>query len=284
MQGKILSALAIVAVGISTALQGCGGGGTATTTASPGPRLSCGGYQHNNTLSLKNVLFADMHDGDQKNVTVSESGSLTISQDAPVAWSLSVPLDFKLCTAMVDFSKSKKPAHPPVPLEVRVLGTTVGTTLLEFTDPSGTLNPDKDSPLNVWTTFPDMSPTNPKYACADIQSTFRNFGIMQFQDMHDGDVKSVSIANGVLSLGQAGIWNMTVPLDQKTCKATVDFSKSDKPAKPPVPLVVSMAMATDKTDCPREFCMIMTWTDPTMTISPSAGFPLNMWLWHVTYI
>lgn len=214
--------------------------------------------------SLTNELFADMHDGDAKNITVSEGGTLTISQDAPVAWSLSVPLDLKLCTAMVDFSKSKKPAHPPVPLKVAIKQTTVGTMLFEFTDPSGTLNPDKIYPLNVWTTEVEMPAAD---ACPAFAKT-------QFQDMHDGDVKSVSVANGLLSLGQAGIWNLTTPLDPKTCKATVDFSKSDKPGYPPVPLVVSVATASGNDGL---HSVIMTWTDPTKTISPSAGFPVNMW-------
>jgi hypothetical protein len=208
--------------------------------------------------------FADMHDGDVKNVTVSEAGSITISQDAPVQWTLTTALDLATCTAMVDFSKSKKPAHPPVPLQIAIKQTTVGTMLLEFTDPSGTLNPDRDYPLNIWTTEKELPAVE---KCAVFAGT-------PFQDMHDGDVKIVSVSDGMLSMGQAGIWNLTTPLDLSTCRATVDFSKSDKPAKPPVPLVVSVAVASgnDKTQS-----VIMTWTDPTKTISPSASFPLNMW-------
>ena len=57
---------------------------------------------------------------------------------------------------MVDFSKSNKPAHPPVPLRVALKQTTVGTMLIEFTDPSGTLNNDTQYPLNIWTTEREM--------------------------------------------------------------------------------------------------------------------------------
>ena len=44
------------------------------------------------------------------------------------------------------------------------------------------------------------------------------FGALQFQDMHDGDVKSMSIADGVLSLGQRGIWNLSTTVDPTTCE------------------------------------------------------------------
>jgi hypothetical protein len=90
--------------------------------------------------SIVNEVFADMHDGDQKNVTLTEAGLLTLSQAAtaaqPIAWALTTLIDLTTCVAEVDFSKSKKPAHPPVPLNARVLQSTVGTLLLEFTDPS----------------------------------------------------------------------------------------------------------------------------------------------------
>lgn len=208
--------------------------------------------------------FADMHDGDVKNITFSKSShgqQMTISQNAPVEWSLTTDLSDD-CVATVDFSKSKKPDHPPVPLQVRIKQTTRATFLVEFTDPSGTLNPDTEYPLNLWTTEQE----SPAQDCVQ-------FPVMPFQDMHDGDVKTVSLAKGVLSLGQQGVWNLSTPLDPKTCKATVDFSKSSKPAKPPVPLVVSVSSTKGAPDG----SIIMTWTDPTKTISPSASFPLNIW-------
>ena len=57
-------------------------------------------------------------------------------------------------------------------------------------------------------------------------------------------------------------------------QATVDFSKSAKPAKPPVPLVVIISVAAG--DDGGE-SVIMTWTDPTATISPAASYPVNIW-------
>ena len=233
--------------------------------------------------------FADMHDGDVKNITVTKDGVLTMSQDYPVPWDLTVDLDPSDCTAIVDFSKSKKPAHPPVPLKIRLRKTSVGTNVLEFTDPSGTINPDSNYPLNVWTTEHEMLPA--KGSC------ITSLPPTSFQDMHDGDVKIVSISNGMLTMGQTGIWNLTTPLDSKDCKALIDFSKTSKPAKPPVPLVVSVAVAFSESRRPGEGSVmspekkrengredgsgrnvIMTWTDPSKTISTKAWYPLNLWM------
>ena len=110
-------------------------------------------------------------------------------------WSLTAVLNQTSCTAVVDFSKCAKPAKPPVPLRADVKRTTAGTQIIEWTDPSGTLNPDPTYPLNIWTPTAAEHPGPAAAPCAE-------FGALQFQDMHDGDVKSMSIADGVLSLGQ----------------------------------------------------------------------------------
>lgn len=97
------------------------------------------------------VLFADMHDGDTKTVALSDDGKLTLSQSSPVAWTLTVPVDLASCTATVDFSKSSKPAHPPVPLLAELKETSAGDRLVQFSDPSGTLKPGQPNfPLNLW--------------------------------------------------------------------------------------------------------------------------------------
>jgi len=227
---------------------------------SPGPspvkKPTCGDFSSS---------FADMHDGDIKNVTVTEQGSMIVSQDAPVAWSVHTQIDLKTCKATVDFSKSAKPAKPPVPLQARLMQSSVGTLLFEWTDPSGTLNKNKSYPLNLWTTEKEMPAAD---ACDTFPAT-------EFQDMHDGDVKSVSLGiDLVLRMGQAGIWNLTTPLDPKTCKATVDFSKTAKPAKPPVPLEVSVSVAAGNDQINR---VVMTFSDPTGTLNKIKTFPLNIW-------
>ena len=234
-----------------------------TVVASAG--ASCG--------STTNEAFVDMTDGDTKNVTLTEQGEITISQSATStvkAWSVTSVLDLTTCVATVDFSKSAKPPpYPPVPLHARVLQSTVGTLLLEWTDPSGTLKPP-DYPLNVWTTEDALPAAE---AC-------RLFNATPYQDLHDGDIKYVQLALApasdslVLTMSQPGIWNLTTPMDPKTCKATVDFSKSTKPKYPPVPLVVSVSVASGSDQRDR---IMLTFTDPTATISPAPGFPLNIW-------
>ena len=93
------------------------------------------------------------------------------------------------CTAVVDFSKCAKPAKPPVPLRADVKRTTAGTQIIEWTDPSGTLNPDPTYPLNIWTRpLPSIRDLPPRPAPSLARC--------------NGDVKSMSIADGVLSLGQ----------------------------------------------------------------------------------
>lgn len=213
------------------------------------------------------TAFADAHDGDQKNVSIdfiaNGTQTLTISQDAPVAWTLTVPLDAEDCTAIVDFSKSKKPAHPPGPLKVAVKdpSTTEGRTVLEFTDPGAA---DKNYPQNVWITLDACVSTR---ACPKFAAT-------PFQDMHDGDVKIVSVDGDTLTLGQPGVWNYTTTVDLTSCAATIDFSKTAKPAKPPVPLVATFA---EMSGPDAVGSVVVTWTDPTGTLNKDPAYPLNVW-------
>ena len=101
---------------------------------------------------MPKTLFADMHDGDEKEVAISTKDGkwyLTLSQETP-RWHLTTELDATTSTATVDFSKSAKLDKPPVPLEATVRTASGGRVLIEWTDPSGTLNPDPAYPLNVW--------------------------------------------------------------------------------------------------------------------------------------
>ena len=101
---------------------------------------------------MPKTKFADMHDGDAKDVEISTKDGkwyLTLSQDTP-RWHLTTELDAKTSTALVDFSKSAKPDKPPVPLKATVRMASGGRVLIEWTDPSRTLNPDPAYPLNVW--------------------------------------------------------------------------------------------------------------------------------------
>jgi len=207
--------------------------------------------------SLPSQVLADMGDGDEKIVTIA-NGELTLAQKEPL-WNVTATLDDD-CSAMIDFSKSDKPGYPPVPLKVAVyLESSIDTTILEYTDPSATLNPDSTYPLNLWTA------TTPQPASAPCPS----FSEMKFQDMHDGDVKNVSVdAEGTLTMGQDG-WTISTKVDSKSCQATVDFSKSTKPDQPPVPLLATVVQADDK--------VMLVFTDPSGELNTDSDYPLNIW-------
>mmetsp|Transcript_34306 Transcript_34306/g.103390 ORF Transcript_34306/g.103390 Transcript_34306/m.103390 type:complete len:240 (+) Transcript_34306:359-1078(+) len=211
------------------------------------------------------TLFADIGDGDAKNVSWGQSANgtwlLTMGQDVPVAWTLTTPLDPETWSASVDFSQSAKPKYPPVALKATIKQSTDNTMLVEWTDPSGTLNPDATYPLNLWTT---TAASAPKSCPTFVETTF--------QDQHDGDTKNVSSAAGILALRQDGIWNTTASLDA-ACSATVDFSTTAKPDQPPVPLRVAVSVLTGADKASR---VIMTWTDPSGSLA-AAGYPLNIW-------
>lgn len=191
--------------------------------------------------TFKNMLVADMGDGDQKYVTLVDD-QLTLGQ--PGIWNLTTTVDFDTCVATIDFSKSDKPEQPPCPLNAQVrnvllvasllaltkehfytnsslhtpqiLQTGVGTIILEYTDSTGTINTDSTYPLNLWTS---TEPVPNVESCLVFEQT-------KFQDMHDGDVKNVELtAGGQLTMGQEGIWSLTTQVDPITCQATIDFSQ-----------------------------------------------------------
>ena len=121
---------------------------------------------------MPKTLFADMHDGDAKDVSISTKDGkwfLTLSQDAP-RWHLTTELDAKTSTALVDFSKSAKPDKPPVPLQATVRMASGGRVLIEWTDPSGTVNPDPAYPLNVWLTVGAWDKSDKKKLAAAAKS------------------------------------------------------------------------------------------------------------------
>jgi len=104
--------------------------------------------------TFKHGVFADMHDGDQKQLTL-EDGKLTI---APYGnnqtWVVEAMLDAAKCTAVVDFNVPGKPGPPPVNLTAHIYaliskGERIAKHGVEFTDPSGTLA-KPSFPLNMW--------------------------------------------------------------------------------------------------------------------------------------
>jgi hypothetical protein len=120
---------------------------------------------------------------------------------------------------------------------------------------------DPTYPLNIWTSL------NPKLAASKCAS----FSAAKFQDIHDGDIKSVSLdADGTLQMSQKDIWSLETNLDEKLCTAVIDFSKTSKPAFPPVPLLAEVFTSDDD---------IMIWfSDPSATLNKNPEYPLTIWI------
>jgi len=102
------------------------------------------------------VVFADMHDGDKKQVTIA-GGKMTIKPSGNnQTWVVESTFNTLHCSASIDFNVPGKPGPPPVNLLATVytvsqLSTRGSHLELSFTDPSGTLAPGKPmQTLNQW--------------------------------------------------------------------------------------------------------------------------------------
>merc|ERR1712039_980659 len=100
------------------------------------------------------AVYADMHDGDRKEVTISGTSITVRPSGNNQSWVVKSELDSTSCSASIDFNVPGKPSPPPVSLTATLWYTSLAATLagkteFEFTDPSGTLAP-ASSPLNHW--------------------------------------------------------------------------------------------------------------------------------------
>ena len=125
------------------------------------------GKSHSPCGKLDKVFFADMHDGDQKLVTIDGDQLVIESATEGEAWTVQARLDPSTCSAMVDFDVPGKPSPPPVPLLLTAWTMEMkcghhhkkhhhhhdkdctSKLAMEFTDPSETIAP-KEMPLNHW--------------------------------------------------------------------------------------------------------------------------------------
>merc|ERR1711865_1349942 len=85
------------------------------------------------------AVYADMHDGDKKEVTISGT-SLTIKPSGnDQTWVVHTKLDPKSCSAIVDFNVPGKPSPPPVSLVATFwysIHHREGKTEFDFADPT----------------------------------------------------------------------------------------------------------------------------------------------------
>jgi len=98
------------------------------------------------------VVFQDMHDGDQKQVTL-EDGRLSILPYANnETWATYSDFDDNSCSASIDFNVPNKPSPPPINLTAtfwRLSNGDDAKVSAIFNDFTGKLAP-ATQPLNAW--------------------------------------------------------------------------------------------------------------------------------------
>lgn len=219
--------------------------------------------------SQLHAIYADMHDGDKKEIQIAGTSLLIRPHGNNQTWTVRAELDSEKCSASVNFNTPGKPHPPPVNL-LATLWYSVSSegkrTEIEFTDPSGTLGP-KDLPLNRWVEVKD--PSKGTTICPKL---LRH----TYADMHDGDRKEIHIDGTVLTIKPSSnnqTWVVSSILDTESCTATVNFKVPGKPSPPPVSLkatlIYSVGPTTKKT--------MFGFTDPSGTLA-GASFPLNRWV------
>lgn len=237
--------------------------------------------------NTKSLVFADMHDGDEKNVSISGYNKHTNMADMTIEphgndqkWVVNTKIDCETGKATVDFNVPGKDDHPPVPIQatrmvsVRPAVSNPGFASMKytfiFTDDSGELADDPTFPLNEW-----VVETSELYYHVECPESLQAV----FADMHDGDKKQVTIAGDKITIVPSGNdqeWTVNAEFDRDTCSAVIDFNVPGKPDFPPVNLTATYWKHLGKepfTSGPDSF----EFTDPSATLA-AADFPLNRWV------
>lgn len=221
------------------------------------------------------AVYADMHDGDKKEVTI-EGTSMTIRPSGNnQTWQVNALVDTKSCSAVIDFNVPGKPGPPPVNLTATLwysFTATVKKTEFEFTDPSGTLAA-KGYPLNRWVELPKAHKA--AKASGGVPPCHPDMDTV-FADMHDGDKKAIMIAGDGMTIRPSGNtqkWSVTTTVDRSTCSANINFHVPGKPGPPPVNLTATLFYSMSASAKKAEF----EFTDPSGTLA-APHFPLNKWV------
>lgn len=223
------------------------------------------------------AVFADMHDGDRKHVTIKGDSIVIKPSGNNQTWTVTAKLDTKTCGAVVDFNVTGKPSPPPVKLTLSLWTAltppgrdAASKATLEFFDPSGTLGP-ADLPLNTWVQLGTKS-DRPGTGCPDKFTAV-------FADQHDGDKKKVVIRGSEMTItpyGNNQQWTVKASLDIDTCVALVDFNVKGKPNPPPVKLDLSLwNLFTYYNGFAQK--VEFEFTDPSGKLA-KPDFPLNTWV------
>jgi len=227
------------------------------------------------------AVFADIHDGDKKNVNI-QAGTITIKPSGNnQTWTVIASIDTATCTAVVDFNVPGKPNPPPVNLTLSLFEAltppgrdAASRATFEFFDPSGKIGP-ADTPLNTWIQLGTQS-DRPGNGCpGSYGGSFKAV----FSDMHDGDKKEVEIDGKSMTITPSGNtekWTVNAAFSQETCSAVVDFNVPGKPNPPPVKLTLSLwNLFSDYKGFIQK--VSFDFTDPSGKLA-KPDFPLNTWV------
>ena len=109
-------------------------------------------------------------------------------------------------------------------------------------------------------------------ATAQHDPTCGFFNNLTMADMADGDNKFLTLDkdNNLFLSQNDPKWTAMSIVETSTCTALIDFSQSDKPDVPPVPLLLEI----DQTSLGE---IKLIFTDPSGTLNPSPTYPLNVW-------
>ena len=220
-----------------------------------------------------NAFFADMHDGDQKEVTIDGAAVEIKPHGNDQKWQVTAVLNQDTCSADIDFNVPGKPNPPPVKLLMALWCAggkfkegTLEKATFEFSDPSGKLAP-ASTVLNTWVEL-GASKKSAVPQCPELEKVI-------FADMHDGDKKYVSVKKSKLvitSTNSSQTWEVKSDLDE-FCGAMVNFNVPGKPSPPPVPLAAHFWHLSHGA----EMKSTLEFTDPSGTLAVP-GFPLNTWI------
>jgi len=225
------------------------------------------------------AVFADMHDGDNKQVVIADDKMTIKPSGNDPDWTVNTVIDCKTGKASVDFDVPGKADHPPIPIQAEMqwhYSAASVKTVFEFTDPTGTLD-SAGAPLNTWVQLQSKEGHGGDL-CPD------SFELV-YSDMHDGDRKNVVVSGAAMTItpyNNYQEWTVNAVWDKVSCSAMVDFNVTGKADYPQVPLLATFWFAkTFVTFWNTTFAQTQKtnfeFTDPSGTLS-SVDFPLNRWV------
>lgn len=221
-------------------------------------------------------IFADMHDGDQKKVTIAGTAMTIVPHGNNQSWTIHSVINCETGKAVVDFHVPGKPGYPPVPLTAKMFTATGAfgkfggdsKKTFVFTDPTGTIA-SPSAPLNQWV---QLHSTRAGFT-SSCPTTLHNV----FADMHDGDKKEVTIDGSAITIKPSGnnqTWVVNANFDTTSCSAMIDFHVPGKPGFPPVPLLATFYEDVGANEEHNSF----EFTDPSGTIVADKDLPVNRWI------